>query len=192
VVARRAALCAVVIVGLAAAGCAIPTQHDPSVIPPSHVPGGLLSSATTTTQPKVPLVPVKVFLLGSTQQLVPVQRFVQVPAPLTSVLTAMLAGPTRVEVMQGITTAFTAGNVEVLSTTTHGSVVTVNFNAAFGEIFGSTAELAVAQVVATIAAQNGLAGLKTGVYFEIEGVPTTVPIANGEDVPGPVTLSQVL
>ena len=188
-VARRATLCAVVAIGLAAAGCAIPTQRDPSAIPANHVPGGLLSPTTTTTQPHVAEVPVKVYLLGSAQQLVSVQRIVQVPAPLTSVITAMLGGPTGGEVAQGITTAI-PDNVEILSATTHGSVVTVNFNGAFGEIFGSNTELAVAQVVATIAAQNGLAGLKIGVLFEIEGEPISVPIASGQQVSGPVTLAQ--
>ncbi len=190
-VARRAALCAVVVVGLAAAGCAIPTQRSPSAIPANHVPGGLLSPTTTTTQPHVAEVPVRVYLLGSAQQLVSVQRVVQVPAPLTSIITAMLGGPTGGEVAQGITTAI-PDNVEVLSATTHGSVVTVNFNGAFGEIFGSNTELAVAQVVATIAAQNGLAGLKTGVLFEIEGEPISVPIASGQQVQGPVTLAQFI
>ena len=190
-VARRAALCAVVVVGLAAAGCAIPTQRAPSAIPANHVPGGLLSPTTTTTQPHVAEVPVKVYLLGSAQQLVSVQRIVQVPAPLTSIITAMLGGPTGGEVAQGITTAI-PDNVEILSATTHGSVVTVNFNGAFGEIFGSNTELAVAQVVATIAAQNGLAGLKIGVLFEIEGEPISVPIASGQQVQGPVTLAQFI
>ncbi len=190
-VGRRAALCAVVVVGLAAAGCAIPTQRDPSAIPANHVPGGLLSPTTTTTQPHVAEVPVKVYLLGSTQQLVAVQRVVQVPAPLTSIITAMLGGPTSNELAQGITTAI-PDNVEVLSATTHGSVVTVNFNSAFGEIFGSSTELAVAQVVATVAAQSGLDALKIGVLFEIEGYPISVPIASGQQVQGPVTLAQFI
>jgi spore germination protein GerM len=189
VVARRSALCAVVVIGLAAAGCAIPTQRAPSPISPNVVPGGLLIPTTTTTQPHGALVDVKVYLLGPTQQLAPVQRVVQVPAPLTSVITAMLGGPTSGELAQGITTAI-PDNVEILSATTRGNVVTVNFNDAFGEIFGSNTELAVAQVVATVAAQNGLAGLKTGVLFQIEGFPINVPIAGGEQVPGPVTLAQ--
>jgi spore germination protein GerM len=63
----------------------------------------------------------------------------------------------------------------------------VNFNLAFGEIFGSNSELAVAQVVYTVAAQEGLG---TGVLFEIDGAPTSVPVANGEQVSQPVTLSQ--
>ncbi|MGO8863502.1 MAG: GerMN domain-containing protein [Acidimicrobiales bacterium] len=190
-VGRRSALCAVVVVGLAAAGCAIPTQRAPSAISPNVVPGGLLNRTTTTTQPHGALVPVRVYFLGSTQQLVPVQRIVQVPAPLTSIINAMLGGPTSGEVAQGIATAI-PDNVALLSAMTRRNVVTVNFNSAFGEITGSNIEQAVAQVVATIAAQNGLAGVKTGVLFEIEGFPINVPIASGEQVPGPVTLAQFI
>ena len=67
------------------------------------------------------------------------------------------------------------------------SLVTVNFNEAFSQISGTSAELAVAQVVATVAAQNGQT---TGVIFEIDGQRTSVPIASGASVPGPVYLLQ--
>ena len=41
-------------------------------------------------------------------------------------------------------------DVAVLSAIPSGSVVTVNFNDAFGQITGADAQLAVAQVVATV------------------------------------------
>jgi len=47
----------------------------------------------------------------------------------------------------------------------------------------------VAQVVATIAAQTGP---NTGVIFEIEGQHTSVPIASGASVTGPVYILQFL
>jgi spore germination protein GerM len=117
-----------------------------------------------------------------------VQRFVQVPAPLSSIITALLAGPDRTEAAQGITSAI-PDNVDLLSVKTQGAVVTVNFNAAFeDEITGSNTELAVAQVVGTVVAQTALT---TGVLFEIDGVPISVPIASGAQVPGPVYGGQV-
>jgi hypothetical protein len=64
-------------------------------------------------------------------------------------------------------------------------VVTVNLNTAFGEITGADTELAVAQVVATVVAQTTLG---TGVIFEIDGEQTSVPIASGSQVAGPVYL----
>ena len=66
-------------------------------------------------------------------------------------------------------------------------LVTVNFNDAFGQITGSFTELAVAQVVATVVSQSRLG---TGVVFEIDGAPTSVPIASGVQVQGPVYLWQ--
>ena len=62
-------------------------------------------------------------------------------------------------------------------------------NTAFGQITGNNTELAVAQIVATVATENGLA---TGVIFEIDGQRTSVPIANGSQVAGPVYLIEFL
>ena len=56
------------------------------------------------------------------------------------------------------------------------------------ELCGAT-EVAVSQVVATIATQIGLG---TGVIFEIDGQRSSVPIASGAEVPGPVYLWQFI
>jgi hypothetical protein len=175
-----------------AAGCAIPTQSAPSTMAPSKVPFDLLDPhlpTTTTTQPKPSsLVPVKVFFLNSSSQLTSAPRVVAAPAPLTAIITSMLAGPTRTETGQGISTAIPS-NVAVISTTTTAGIVTVNMNAAFGAITGSSIELAVAQIVATVTAE---VGLNAGVVFEIEGQRTSVPIANGSQVSEPVYLIEFL
>jgi spore germination protein GerM len=189
---RRLAAPGVLAMAFLAAGCAIPTQGAPSSIPPSKVPFNLLNPhlpTTTTTQPKPSsLVPVKVFFLNSSSQLQPESRVVASPAPLASIITSMLAGPTTAETASGVFTAIPS-NVAVLSTTSQGGVVTVNMNTDFGQITGTSTELAVAQIVATVAAENGLG---TGVVFEIEGQRTSVPIANGSQVTGPVYLIEFL
>jgi spore germination protein GerM len=181
---------AVVLCGMVAAGCGIPTETGPRTIAPSHVPFGLLSPklpSTTTTQPRPSsLVPVTVYFLNSGGVLQSVPRVVVSPAPLIAVINALLAGPTSAESASGTNTQI-PNNVAVLSAVAQGSQVTVNFNSAFAQITGAATELAVAQVVATVVAQNGLA---TGVSFEIEGQPTSVPIASGAEVPGPVYLLQ--
>ena len=191
---RRVGLPGVLLVAVAflAAGCAIPTQSAPSTMAPSKVPFDLLDPhlpTTTTTLPKPSsLVPVKVFFLNSSSQLTSAPRVVAAPAPLTAIITSMLAGPTRTETGQGISTAIPS-NVAVISTTTAAGIVTVNMNAAFGAITGSSIELAVAQIVATVATE---VGLNTGVIFEIEGQRTSVPIANGSQVSEPVYLIEFL
>ena len=186
------ALAALGVTVLVATSCAIPTQGSPNTLPPSKVPFDLLDPhppTTTTTQPKPSsLVPVKVYFLDTSNQLTQVQRYVNSPAPLSAVIDAMLAGPSIPETQQGITTAIPS-NVSLISTGTQGTVVTVNLNTAFGEITGNNTELAVAQIVATVAAENGLG---TGVVFEIDGQRTSVPVANGSEVPGPVYLIQFL
>ena len=100
----------------------------------------------------------------------------------------MLSGPTQADTADGLTTAI-PGNVQVLSTTTQGNIVTVNMNAAFGAITGTSIELAVSQIVATVASENGF---NTGVLFEIDGQRTSVPIANGSQVNDPVYIVEFL
>jgi spore germination protein GerM len=177
---------ALALAGLVVAGCAIPTQSRPSTIAPRNVPFRLLSPrspTTSTTQPPLTsLVPVKIFLVSSSQQLQAVQRLILSPAPLTSVLASLVVGPTSSEAAAGTTTAIPS-SVRVLSVSTFGGTVTVNFNSAFAQITGAATEQAVSQVVATVATQNGLG---TGVVFEIEGVRTSVPTASGAEVLGPV------
>jgi len=191
-VTRRPIALAVLVVAFLAAGCSIPTQGAPSPIAPSKVPFDLLDPhlpTTTTTLPKPSsLVEVKVFFLNSNNQLQPEPRVVASPAPLLSIISSMLAGPTNAETAGGVFTAIPS-DVAVLSATTQGNVVTVNMNSAFGQITGTSTELAVAHFVATVATENGLA---TGVIFEIDGQRTSVPIANGSQVTGPVYLIQFL
>jgi hypothetical protein len=189
---RPRIISAVVIAGLAVAGCAIPTQHEPSAIPAGHVPFGLLNHqlpTTTTTQPKAS-VQVKIFLLGPNRKLVEETRVVQVPAPLKLVVGSLLGGPLQKEETARISTALPS-SVHVVSATLSKNppIATVNFNQAFGEITGSSSELAVAQVVFTVVTASTL---DTGVVFEIDGQTISVPIANGAQWTGPVYLSQFL
>jgi spore germination protein GerM len=189
---RRGGAAALLLVAFVAAGCAIPTQSAPSTMAPSKVPFNLLNPhlpTTTTTQPKPSsLVPVKVYFLNSTSQLEPVQRFVAAPASLSAIITSMLAGPLVAETRQGISTAIPS-DVAVISTTTQGNIVTVNMNDAFAQITGNSIELAVAQIVATVANEIGPT---TGVLFEIDGQLVSVPIANGSQVADPVYLVEFL
>ena len=179
------------LLSLVAAGCAIPTQGAPVSIAPSKVPFNLMEPhlpTTTTTQPKS-YVAVKVFFLDATNQLQPAQRLVAGTAPLTSILDALMLGPTSGEVASGISSAIPSDVAVLAATTAAGNVVTVNMNSAFGEITGTDTELAVGQIVATVAAANGNG---TGVLFEIDGQRTQVPVANGSEVSGPVYLIDFL
>jgi hypothetical protein len=177
---------------IVAAGCAIPTQSSPSSMAPTKVPFDLLNphppTTTTTTQPKPSsYVAVQVFFLNATSALTSVQRFVVAPAPLTAVLGALLEGPSSSD-PQGTATAIPS-NVTVMSVSAQAGIVTVNMNDAFGAITGNSIEEAVGQIVATIVADTGP---NTGVLFEIDGQRTSVTIANGSQVSGPVYLIEFL
>ena len=188
---RFAAAVVAAVVCCALAGCAIPTQGAPQSIPASKVPLSLLNPhppTTTTTLPNS-YVQVKVFFLtADTQLLQPEGRLLPPPAPLDSILASLMKGPSQSEAASGITTAI-PDNVAVLSTSVQGDVVTVNMNSAFGQITGNNTELAVGQIVATVAEAIGLG---TGVIFEINGQHTLVPVANGSEVSGPVYLLEFL
>lgn len=191
---HRLIVLAVLVLAFVAAGCAIPTQGNPSTMPASKVPFHLLDPhvpTTTTTLPKpTSLVQVKVFLLNAANQLTPSPRFVATPAPLTAIISSLLDGPTQSDTANLLTTAL-PGNVAVISTTTAAGIVTVNMNAAFDAITGTSIELAVGQIVATIATANG-PPYDTGVLFEIDGQRVSVPIANGSQVNAPVYLIEFL
>ena len=77
----------------------------------------------------------------------------------------------------------------MISANTAAGIVTVNMNAAFDLITGNSIELAVAQIVATVTSETGS---ETGVVFEVEGERTSVPIANGSQVNGPVYILEFL
>jgi spore germination protein GerM len=191
---RRASSILLGLVALAAAGCAIPTQGNPSTMPSSKVPFHLLDPhlpTTTTTVPKpTSLVPVKVFFVNpsANNALTSSPRVVPAPAPLTAIITSLLSGPTQADTANGLTTAI-PGNVQVLSTVAQGNIVTVNMNAAFGAITGTSIELSVSQIVATVSSENGF---NTGVLFEIDGQRVSVPIANGSQVNDPVYIVEFL
>jgi hypothetical protein len=174
--------------GVFLAACGVPTSLGPRSIAKNQVPFGLLgpSAATPTTVPpsSSTLVPVQVFLVGPNPSLTAVTREVPVPAPLTAVLNALIAGPTRSETARGYSTAIPSGTQIISDQQVSGNVV-MNFNATFGLVSGSAQVQAVAQIVFTIATQLQDS---TGVLFEINGQPILIPIGSGALVPGPVYL----
>jgi spore germination protein GerM len=190
---RLALLCIVPLAALAA-GCALPTQGSPSAIPSSRVPFNLLDPhppTTTTTQPKPSsYVGAKVYFLNAkaNNALTPTDRLVSAPAQLPAIITALVSGPSSGESAAGLTTAIPSDVAVLSAAETSPNVVTVNFSTAFGQIAGTATEQAVAQVVTTVVNEIGLG---TGVVFEINGTHTSVPIANGSQVAGPVYLLNV-
>ncbi|MHB8221151.1 MAG: GerMN domain-containing protein [Acidimicrobiales bacterium] len=173
--------------------CGISTGGAPTRIPANQVPFNLLSPQAPTTTTSTPTssytVPFTVYLVASTRQvLVATGRSVAPPGTLTSVLDALLGGPTALESDRNITTALPS-SVRLLFATVNGGVATVDFNRAFGQISGTQQVLAVAQVVYTV---TGQLGPNIGVQFDITGSPTAVPTGSGAQISGPVHLLEYL
>jgi spore germination protein GerM len=166
--------------------CGIPTASSPSPIAKSDVPYHLLDPATTTTTvpgaPPAVGVPELIFLVAPTGHLVAATREVAVPASLTQVVGALLAGPTATEAAEGIQSFLNRTGVQVTLSPT-GGVATVNFTSDPILVVGPDQTLAIAQVVYTVTQQPGV----TGVSFDIAGKAIEVPTAAGAQVPGPVT-----
>jgi spore germination protein GerM len=130
---------------------------------------------------------VKVFFLNTNANnaLTPTDRLVSAPAQLPAIITALVTGPSSGDSAAGLTTAIPSDVAVISAAETSQNVVTVNFSTAFGQITGTAAEQAVAQVVTTVVNEIGVT---TGVIFEINGTHTSVPIASGAQVAGPVYL----
>jgi spore germination protein GerM len=182
---RSRALTALVAAAVALAGCGIPTASAPSPIAKSDVPYHLLNPPnTTTTSPGVPPavgVPVVIYLVAPDGHLVAATREVAVPASLTQVVGALLAGPTATESAAGIQSFLDPTGVQV-SLAPAGGVATVNFTTDPILVVGPDQTLALSQVVYTLTQQPGV----TGVNFAIDGKAIEVPTAAGAQVPGPV------
>ena len=164
-----------------ATGCGVPVDRGPTALPRRGVPFDLLAPETptssTSTQPPQVAVTVQVYLLAPTGHVAAVNRDVPVPAPLTTVLGALVDGPTNAEASAGLQTAIPT-QTQVLSATVAGGTATVDLGGPFGQLVGQAQIDAVAQVVFTATALPGV----TGVAFELSGQPVDVPTASGADV----------
>ncbi len=173
-----------VLAAVLSAGCGIPTGAA-KPIAKSDVPFHLLdpsASPTTTAPPPVVGVAETIFLVApDNQHLVAVERDVAVPANLSEVLGALLAGPTAVEQANGIAT-YLSGSKTQVSTSVAADVATVNFAVNPVQPVGPAQTLAIAQVVYTVTQQPGI----DQVLIHIDGQAVQVPVANGAEVPGPV------
>lgn len=170
------------LLGLALSGCGVPVDGSPTALAKNNVPFDLLQpSPSVTTAPSTTppvTVTVQVFLLSSTGQLVAVARNVPVPAALSSVLAALVDGPTNAEAAAGLQSALPAGT-QIVSAPVASAVATVNLSGTFGQLVGQAQIDAVAQIVYTATALTGV----TSVAFQLDGQQVAVPTASGAEVP---------
>ncbi len=166
---------------LSVAGCGVPVDSAPTVLPKSSVPFGLLAQSAPSSSPPSPAprtVSTQIFLISSSGQLVAVTRDIAFPASLTAILEALVAGPTNAEAASGLESAVPT-QTQVLSTTVSGAMATVDLSGTFTQLVGQPQIDAVAQIVFTTTVVPGL----TEVAFELDGKQVAVPTASGADVP---------
>jgi hypothetical protein len=164
------------------AACGIPADSQPQALARKDVPFDLLAPSTTLAAPGTPgaRVPINVYLVGITG-LVPVSRGIKAPATLSEALSALLAGPTDVEVTNGLRTAV-SGQTTLSAGPVGFGVGTIDLGAAFGQVGGQEQILAVAQLVFTATTVPGI----VKVQFTLGGRPVEVPAGDGTLTQGPL------
>lgn len=169
-------------IALSLSSCGIPVGDEPAAIARQNVPFGLLRPATSTpaSSSTAPFPPndhvIQIFLVNPAGDLVAVDRLVPEPVDLTTILQALIDGPTSSESAAGLEDQVPAQTRVLTPGTVAGAVATVDLSAAFGQLAGQAQIEAIAQVVFTVTAD--VPGVSE-VAFEVNGQQTSVPEPDG-------------
>ncbi len=153
---------------LVGAACGVPTQTAPEAL---DVQVDDLAPVVESEAEDV--VAVSIYLVRD-EQLVHVTRDIGGPPELEDILRSLLLGVTRPEDRVRLRTSIPAGT-ELLGLEWDGSTVHIDLSRHFAAVGGGEETLAVAQVVLTATSF----GSAQAVVFELEGVRTDVPVADG-------------
>lgn len=117
--------------------------------------------------------------------IVPVTRNLPEPVNTITILESLLGGTTEPEERRGLRTSIPDGT-QVLDLEQNDSTVRLDLSSDFAAVGGEEELLAVAQVVLSVTAVEGV----EAVVFELEGVQTDVPLPNGALTDEPVSGSE--
>jgi hypothetical protein len=167
------------------AGCGVPDQRHASRIADDQVPFGLLAGSEvagveTTTSTIATAAPMAIFLVDG-------ERLLATPRSLadddaTTLLDALLAGPTEQEEQRGIRSALVDPNV-VKSVELDGRTAVIDLAASFTDTPPAEQRLALAQLTFTATEDPAVSATS----FSLEGEPITVPRADGTSTEAPVS-----
>ena len=157
-----------VVVALVLASCGIPVDDAPETFSLEEVGPALEDLPAAGELAAAPL-----YLVGD-DGLVRVTRDLPVPIDAGAVLESLLAGVTEPEDRSGLSSSIPVGT-DLLGFDIAESIATVNLTANFATVGGQQEILAVAQIVLTLTQFGGT----DGVVFELDGVTTDVPTADG-------------
>jgi spore germination protein GerM len=161
---------------LVVSACGVPSDPGPRALPRDDVPFDLLAPASSpgsSTTLVAVTTDVALTLIGP-ERLVEVHRLVEAPPSLFRVIEALLAGPTAEESALGLRTAI-INQTRLLSVRIQGGVATINLSGDFAAIGGTEQILALAQLVFTAAAEEGVLGVRVS----LDGKPVEVPRGDG-------------
>ena len=153
---------------LVLAACGIPVDDAPETFSLEEVGPAIEDLPVAGELAAAPL-----YLVGD-DGLVRVTRDLPVPVEAKAVLESLLAGVTEPEDRSGLSSSIPIGT-ELLGFAVTDAIATVDLSADFATVGGQQEILAVAQIVLTVT-QSGEA---SGVVFELDGVRTDVPTAEG-------------
>lgn len=158
---------AVVLVALLV-GCGIPVDEAPEVFDLPDVGAEGADFPTTGELAAAPL-----YLVGD-EGLVRVTRDLPDPIDAGDLIESLLSGVTEPEDRSGLSSSIPSGT-ELISLDIVDRVATVDLSADFASVGGQQEILAVAQIVLTVTQLVDV----DGVVFELDGVRTDVPTADG-------------
>lgn len=159
------------------AGCGIPVDDAPEAFILPEVGPAVDDLPTTGELAAVPL-----YLVGG-EGLVRVTRDLPDPIEADVLIGSLLSGVTEPEDRSGLSSSIPSGT-ELLGLEVADRVATVDLSADFASVGGQQEILAIAQIVLTLTELDGI----DGVVFELDGVRTDVPIADGALATVAVTL----
>lgn len=163
---RISRLLTVLAVGIVA--CGIPIDAEPEEVT-VDVDGSPEAPGPTPGD----LVAVTMYLV-SDETLVRVTRDLPDAADLETILESLLAGVTEPEERSNLRSSIPAGT-EMIDLELDQNVARIDLSNEFAAVGGEEETLAVAQIVLTATSVDGI----DLVAFQLEGVPTDAPVANG-------------
>ncbi|HEX2152415.1 MAG TPA: GerMN domain-containing protein [Acidimicrobiia bacterium] len=164
---------------LSVIACTVPPDSVPEI-----VEADLSDLPQVERQTASDLVAVPLYLVKD-GAIVAVTRDLAAPAEVESVLGSLLSGTTGPEERTGLRTSIPT-ETRLLGVETEGSTVHIDVSRDFAGVGGEEELLAVAQIVLTVGDVEGI----ESVVFQLEGVPTDVPLPGGALADRPVLAGQ--
>jgi hypothetical protein len=186
--AQKFAAATVLLLAFATSACGVRSDSAPRALSSGAVPYGLLdkSPAAGPTPPSTAQAPQQrvnaaVFFLSGVR-LEPTTRSVLAPATPLRVITALLDGPTEEESLNGLRSAVNP-LTEASVVRSAPDVVLIELSSPFAAVPRQEQLLALAQIVYTVTAIEGVKGVR----FTLAGAPVEVPLPDGTLTSAPVS-----